>query len=386
MSDAERERLVETRRAIHRAPELAYEERGTAALVVGRLRALGLEPTAGVAETGVVVDVPGARPGPTVLLRADLDALPVTELNEVDYRSQHAGVMHACGHDGHVSALLLAAERLVGDPSFAGKVRLCFQPAEEGRGGAKRMIEEHGVLEGVARAFAIHLWNELPVGQVACTPGPIFAAVDRWALTVKGEGGHAALPHRVRDPIVAASHVVAALQTLPSRWADPLDPLVVTVGRFAAGTNWNVVPPHAELEGTCRSLAQVTWEALPARFAQAVEDTARAHRCEAELDYRRICPPTINAPESAHLAQRIVTRLAGEGAAKVEGEGSRAMAGEDFSEFLQRVPGGFFLVGSRNEARGLVHPHHSDRFDFDEDALPLAARLLEELARESLSG
>lgn len=380
----ERERLVEVRRRIHQHPELAYEEQATAELVRERLEALGLDPRTGIAETGVVAELVGNQPGPTIMLRADLDALPVQELNEVPYRSQRPGLMHACGHDGHVSALLLAAERLCARPDFAGSVRFCFQPAEEGRGGAKRMIQE-GVLDGVERVFGLHVWNEMPTGTVACTPGPMLAAVDRFTIRILGEGGHAAIPQRVRDPIVAASAVVGALQTLPSRWTDPLDPLVISVGRFQAGSNWNVIPPYAELEGTCRSFAQATWEALPERLEQLVGDVARAHRCTAEVEYLRTTPPTINDPEAAELGRRVVTRLLGADAAKVSGPGTRAMIGEDFAEFLQQRPGAFFLVGSRNEARGLIHPHHSDRFDFDEDALPLAARLLEELAREALS-
>ena len=380
----ERERLVEVRRRIHQHPELAYEEQATARLVRERLEALGFDPRTGVAETGVVAELAGSQPGPRIMLRADLDALPVQELNDVPYRSQHPGLMHACGHDGHVSALLLAAERLCARPDFAGTVRFCFQPAEEGRGGAKRMIEE-GVLDGVERVFGLHVWNELPTGTVVCTPGPMLAAVDRFRIRIYGEGGHAAIPQRVRDPIVAASAVVGALQTLPSRWTDPLDPLVVSVGRFEAGSNWNVIPPHAELEGTCRSFAQATWEALPERLEQLVGDVARAYRCTAEVEYLRTTPPTINDPDAAELGRRVVTRLLGVDAAKLSGSGTRAMIGEDFAEYLQRRPGAFFLVGSRNEARGLVHPHHSDRFDFDEDALPVAARLLEEVAREALS-
>lgn len=386
LSASEVERLVATRRDLHAHPELGWEERRTAEVVSARLGAAGYAPRA-VRGTGVVADLEGARPGRTVLLRADMDALPIAEETSHGFASRAPGVMHACGHDGHTAALLCAAERLAaGRASLRGRVRLCFQPAEEGRGGAKALLEE-GVLEGVERAFALHLWNELPTGSVACADGPVWAACDVFEAAIHGRGGHGGMPDLARDPVVAAAHVVTALQTLVSREASPLDAVVVTVGKLSAGDTWNVIPDLARLHGTCRSFDPATHRALPERLARVVRGVSEALGCRAELEYRVICPPTVNDPAMAALARAAATRALGPGGRVLrEGPGTRAMVGEDFAFFLERVPGALLLVGSRDESRGLVQPHHSPRFDFDEGALPIAARLLEEVALAALEG
>ena len=237
----QRARLIETRRDLHAHPELAYEERRTAGVVAKRLGELGWSVQTGIAQTGVVATLEGTRPGPTVLLRADMDALPIQEQSTQSYRSQAPGRMHACGHDGHTAALLTCAERLRERGPLPGRVQLCFQPAEEGQGGARRMIEA-GVLGGVDMVFGLHLWNELPVGQVGVIPGPILGAVDLFEVELIGKGGHGALPHLARDPLVAACHLVTALQTIPSRRADPQETCVVTVGKLHAGDSFNVIP------------------------------------------------------------------------------------------------------------------------------------------------
>ena len=380
---AERARLVETRRAIHRRPELAYSEAETAARVVERLRAAGYEAIqTGVAQTGVVARRPGPPGSKTLLLRADMDALPVTELNEVPYKSEHPGRMHACGHDAHVAALLTAAERLA-QAELGGGLVLCFQPAEEGARGANAMIAE-GVLEGVDAAFGVHVWTSLETGLLGLASGPVMACVDRFELTIRGRGGHGAMPQQTIDPVVAACQVVTALQTIVSRETDPLDSCVVTVGELKAGENFNVIPDEAVLTGTCRAFSKASQASLPERFRRVVEGVCAAHGCEVELDYVRVGGATINEPGFTAMVREVAAGLFGPESVKSEGEGTRTMAGEDFSAFLEQVPGCFAFVGARNEAKGIVHPHHSPHFDIDEDALEIAARLHEGVARHYL--
>jgi amidohydrolase len=297
--------------------------------------------------------------------------------------------MHACGHDGHTAALLSCAERLAARRrDLAGRVRFCFQPAEEGRGGAEAMIEG-GALEGVDLVFGVHLWNDLPVGEVGLAEGPVMAAVDKFEVVIEGVGGHGAMPHQTRDPIVAAAHVVTALQSIVARTVSPLDTAVVTVARLAAGedASWNIIPRTARLAGTARAYSDETWAALPARFERTVKGVAQAFGCEAQVTYERICPPTVNEPGVTGLVREVAAGFLDRGPAgvHVQGERTRTMGGEDFSFFLRQRPGCFAFVGSRNEARGLVHPHHSPRFDFDEAALEVAVRLLEGVALRALA-
>ncbi len=387
LSDREREVLVATRRDLHAHPELGFEETRTAALVAERLEAAGYEVRRGVGGTGVLADLVGSRddgaPGrPTLLLRADMDALPLVEESGVPYASTARGRMHACGHDGHTAALLTCAERLMARRAeLSGRVRLCFQPAEEGRGGAERVLDD-GALEGVDAAFGVHIWTELDVGAVGLATGPIMAAVDRFDVQLEGAGGHGAIPQQTRDPVVAAAHVVTALQTIVARNVSPLDTAVVTVARVEAGEagSWNIIPRTARLAGTARAYSDAAWAALPERIGAVARGVAGALGCEATLEYTRICPPTVNEPGFTELARGVASDLFGPDAVRTDGDGVRTLAGEDFSFFLRRVPGCFAFVGGRNAARGLVHPHHSPRFDFDEGALEVAARLLEGVA------
>lgn len=381
LSETEQVRLVETRRDLHAHPELAYDEQRTAGVVVERLETAGYL-VERLAETGVVARLKGEG-SKTVLLRADMDALPVTEQNEVPYRSQHPGRMHACGHDGHTAALLTVAERLAGE-RLAGDVLFCFQPAEEGRGGAARMIEEGVLAGGVDAVFGVHLWNNLPVGKVGLASGPIMAAVDAFEIHLTGRGGHGAMPHQTADPVVAACQIVGALQTIVSRNTSPLDSCVVTVGQVEAGENFNVIPGTARLSGTCRAFSREMHERLPEQVRRVAAGVAAALGCEARVEYRRVCKPTVNEPACTALLREVAAELLGPEAVVSEGDGARTMTGEDFSEFLEQAPGCFALVGSSNPARGLVHPHHSAWFDFDEGALPIAARLLEGAARKFL--
>ncbi len=373
---ADIQELIEIRRDLHAHPETAFQETRTAGTIAGKLRALGLEPRTGVGKTGVVATIRGGRgAGKTVLLRADMDALPIQEENEVPYRSRLDGRMHACGHDCHVSMLLGVARQLVAEsPRLAGTIKLCFQPAEEHGGGALAMIAD-GVLRepAVDVAFGVHVWQDLDVGKVGVTSGPWMASVDEFRVSLAGKGAHAAAPHQGVDPVVALAHVVTALQTIASRGTDPLLEVVVSVTQVRAGTAFNIIPESAWMNGTVRTFDPGLWQELPGRFERIVHGVAGALGCTAEIEYERFNRPTVNDPAMAELAH--------EAAAEIVGEENivthiRTMGGEDFSAFLHEVPGAFVAIGSRNPARGLVHMHHHPRFDVDEGCLEIGARVL----------
>lgn len=373
---------VRLRRAIHARPETAFEEVETARLVASRMSERGLEVRTGVGKTGVRAVYDSRRPGRTVLLRADLDALPIAERTGLPFAASN-GKMHACGHDGHVAALDAAADLILLDPPPRGRVVFVFQPGEEGAGGAQAMIAD-GVLEDPRpdAAFGLHLWGALPLGHVGIAHEAMMAAVDEFRIDVTGAGGHAASPHETRDAIVAAAHVVTALQTIVSRRLSPLHPAVVSVTCMQGGSAFNILPESVSLRGTCRSFDAEVGDRLPAIVAEIADGTARAFGCAAATAYRRLTPALVNDPGEAERARRVASALAG-GERVVPA--CRTMGGEDFSEFLLRVPGAFAFVGAARSdgARG---PHHAPDFDFDERALPLAARLLEGFARDVLAG
>ena len=374
LPDSDIQEMIEVRRDLHAHPETAFQEVRTSGFVAGRLRALGLEPRTGVARTGVLADIAGGSDR-VVLLRADMDALPIQEENEVSYRSQNDGAMHACGHDCHTSILLAVGKQLARDAaSLTGSVRLCFQPAEESGGGASAMIRDGalGTPRPVA-ALGLHVWQDLDLGKVGVTPGPFMAAVDEFTVRVWGKGAHAAMPHEGRDPIVCLAHVVTALQSIASRQANPFQEVVVSVTQIKAGTAFNIIPEHAWMNGTVRVFDTGLWEELPARFERVVQGVAAAFDCRAEIEYRRAHRPTVNDPK--------ISAVVREAAAEVVGEANivddiRTMGGEDFSEFLHLVPGCFFAVGSRNAERGLIYGHHHPRFDVDEKSLAIGAEVM----------
>lgn len=374
--------LVEMRRDLHRNPELGFEEHRTAEIVARELGGLGFEVTEGVAKTGVVGLLRGARPGPTVLVRADMDALPLQEHNETDYASRVPQAMHACGHDGHVT-MALGVARLLSrrKTDLAGNVKLVFQPAEEGPGGAAPMIEA-GVLEGpkVDVALGIHLWTPLPVGQVGVTQGAFMAAADQFELTILGVGGHGAQPDRTIDPIVVSAHVVTALQSIVSRRSDPFDSVVLTVGAIHGGTRHNIIPDRVALEGTVRSLEPSVRARLEPAIRGIVKGVCDAFGARFELRYTRGYPPTINNPDVTAMVAEC-TR-----GAQAQAVTCRTMGGEDMSYFLNRVPGCFFFVGCGNDKKGFTHPHHSPFFDFDEDALPLGIEVMLRAVDSALAG
>jgi amidohydrolase len=362
--------LVATRRDLHEHPELGVEERRTSGIVAERLGALGYKVTTGVGKTGVV-GVRGSG-GRCVMLRADMDALPVEELNQVPYRSTHPGRMHACGHDGHVAIGLEVARRLAG-AALPGTLKFAFQPAEELSDGAQAMIKE-GVLDAphVDAAFGLHLWNDLPAGTIGIMAGPMMASVDEFEIAILGRGGHAAAPHQTIDPVLVAAHVVTGLQSLVSRRRNPFEEGVVSVTQVNAGHAFNVIPGRADLRGTVRTFGGRFFEQAPRLVEDTVKGIAAAFGAMAEVRFRRMTGPTVNDPAMAELMRGVAAELVG---AKNVKDGVRTMGGEDMSFYLRQVPGCFAFVGSAVPGQ-TASPHHSPTFDIDEAALPIGAELL----------
>jgi amidohydrolase len=381
------ETLIATRRDLHRHPELAFQEHRTAGIVADRLRAAGWSVRTGVAETGVVADLQGdAGAGPTLLLRADMDALPIREENAHDYVSGAGGVMHACGHDAHVAIGLAVAERLSRTRGeWAGRVRYVFQPAEEGWGGAQRMVAE-GVLEGVDAALGLHVWSPLPSGTVSTVDGPMMGGSLDFHLEVRGRGGHGALPEETIDATLVAAQLVVALHAIVSRSVSPLEAAVLSVGALHSGTSSNIISDSARLDGTLRAFRPETMQRLKARVREVAAGVCAAQGAHFELGFREIeYPPLINDARMTRLVLDAARTVVGEERLRT-GEAARTMAAEDFSEFLMRVPGCYFFLGCQNERTGAVHPHHSPRFELCEDSMPLGVEILERAARMYLKG
>ncbi len=366
--------VIADRRHLHEHPELGFQEVETSRFVAERLQALGVEDIrTGIAKTGVTGLIRGTAssdgPTKTVLLRADMDALPIREENDVDYRSVADGVMHACGHDGH-TAMLLGVSRVLLDQRdrFAGTVKVLFQPAEElPPGGAKPMIEA-GVLEDpkVDAAFGMHLAQEQPLGVIGVRAGATMAAADRFVVHIKGKGGHGARPQSTVDPVVVGAQIVVALQTIVGREVDPTKAAVVTVGAFRAGEAFNVIPDTAELRGTVRTFDPEVRQQIAERIEALVTGIATSMRAEATVEYRYGYPATVNDPEMTELVRAAAAEVVGPDRVI---EPPQTMGAEDMSYFLEQVPGCYYIVGSRNPDKGLVWGHHHPRFDFDEEAL-----------------
>ena len=374
----DRDALVATRRDLHQHPELGFQETRTSTLVAERLQSLGYQVKTGVGQTGVVAvkrvggGGSGGGQGKCVMLRADMDALPVEEANELPYKSTHPGRMHACGHDGHVAIGLEVARRLA-RLSLPGAVKFAFQPAEEISNGAQAMIRD-GVLDApkVDAAFGIHLWNDLPVGTIGIMPGPVMASVDEFEITILGRGGHAAAPHQTIDPVLIAAHVVTGLQSLVSRRRNPFEEGVVSVTQVSAGHAFNVIPGRADLRGTVRTFGGKFFEEAQRLVEEAAQGIAGAFGASAEVRYRRLSGPMANDEKMTALMKDVGEEIVGK--ERVIG-GVRTMGGEDMSYFLRQVPGCFAFVGSAPPGKK-ASPHHSPTFDIDEDALPIGADLL----------
>ena len=373
--------LVSWRRRLHQRPELGFQEEITADFISDRLTEWQISHQRDIAKTGIIAIIEGtalslksspngsARSKPVLGIRADMDALPVHELNEVAYRSLHDGKMHACGHDGHVAIALGTAKYLQNNRDrFYGTVKIIFQPAEEGPGGAQPMIEA-GALKNpdVDALVGLHLWNNLPLGTLGVRSGPLMAATEFFHCTIQGQGGHGAIPQQTVDAVVVGAQVVNALQTIVARNIDPLKSAVVTVGEFKAGTAVNVIADSAKLSGTVRYYDEDYSTLIPDRLEQVIAGVCAAHGASYELDYQKLYPPVINDAAIADLVRSVALSVV-ETPAGVVPE-CQTMGGEDVSFFLQAVPGCYFFLGAANPDKGLAYPHHHPRFDFDETAL-----------------
>ncbi|MDD5368517.1 MAG: amidohydrolase [Anaerolineaceae bacterium] len=374
----------ELRRDFHRHPEIGFQENRTAGIVAQELTKMGLAVTRGVARTGVVALLDSGKPGPTLLIRSDMDALPVTEETGAEYASQTPGTMHACGHDGHMAIMLTVAHMLYERrATLRGIVKFVFQPAEEGLGGAETMISE-GVMDNPRpdHTLALHLWNERPVGWIGLTPGPLMAGSDAFKVRISGVGGHGALPQQTVDPVLAAAHIITALQSIVSRNIAPLQSAVISVCKLQAGETHNVTPQFALMEGTIRYFEEPIHQEINLRFHQIVEGIAEAMGCNTEIMLRTLTPPVVNDPAITGrlhtMASRDFPKL------KID-QSYQTMVSEDMAFFMNAAPGTFVLMGSANYETGLAYGHHHPRFDFDESVLPLAANFITTAAEELLS-
>ncbi|GAB2702474.1 M20 family metallopeptidase [Paenibacillus thermoaerophilus] len=379
--------MVRWRRHLHRYPELSFQEKETAAWIAERLRGFGLNPRTGVGGHGITVDIAGTRGGESsgriVALRADIDALPIQDRKSCEYASTVPGVMHACGHDGHTASLLgLAAWLSARRDMFAGTVRLLFQPAEEiSPGGALPMIRD-GALDSVSAIYGAHLWTPLETGTVGTRPGPVMAAADEFRLTVTGRGGHGGLPHETVDSVVIASQIVLSWQTIVSRYVDPLQAGVISVGSFQAGGAFNVIAETAQLIGTVRTFDEQVRERIERAMHRMSADLCAMHGARADFEYLKGYPPVVNDEGCARLALDVGRRLFGEKAVR---EMAPLMAGEDFAYYLKRTRGCFLFVGAGKPNTPTGYPHHHPMFDFDESAMLTAARWLGALALTELA-
>jgi amidohydrolase len=378
--------MVALRRDLHEHPELAFEEVRTSGIVAQRLRSLGLEVQTGVAKTGVVgllrgsASQPGAK---TIAIRADMDALPIYEMNEIDYRSTIDGKMHACGHDGHTSIALAVADILSKRRAeLTGNVKFIFQPAEEAIGGAEPMVKE-GAMEGVDGIIGLHLISDYPTGRVGVRSGTIFASADKFVLTVRGKGGHAAMPETAVDPIVVAAYIITALQTLISRETSPFSPAVITIGKVEAGTAFNIIPETAELHGTMRAFSAEHREKMLRRISEVALGVASAMGASCDVSVLGGCPPCTNDASMTEVVQ--LAAVASVGEEKVDnGEEVMTTGSDDMAAFLNAVPGCYFIVGAKNESKGAAYPHHHPRFNVDEDAMPIGVEVLTRAALDFL--
>lgn len=378
--------MVAMRRDLHEHPELAFEEVRTSGIVAGRLRALGLEVQTGIAKTGVVGTLRGGKTQPgakTLAIRADMDALPIYELNEIDYRSTVDGKMHACGHDGHTSVLLAVADLLSKRrEELNGDVKFVFQPAEEVIGGAEPMVKE-GALQDVDNIIGLHIFSSYPLGRVGVRPGPVFASADKFVLKIHGKGGHAAMPEGAVDPIIIAAHITTALQTLISRETSPFSPAVITVARIEAGSAFNIIPEVAELQGSLRAYSTEHRTKMVRRITELTQGIASAMNGSCEVEIFDGCPACVNDAGMAEAVQRAAASTVGSDAVDT-GEEVMTTGSDDMAYFLQAVPGCYFIVGAHNSDKGARYPHHHPRFNIDEDSMPIAAEVLTRTALDYL--
>jgi amidohydrolase len=377
------------RRDFHMHPELGFREFRTGGIVAKELESLGIEVTKGVGKTGVVGLLEGTKPGPTLLLRFDMDALPITEETGAEYASQNNGVMHACGHDGHTAIGLTVAKILHAQrDQLAGTIKFCFQPSEEGTngeetGGAESMMRD-GVLDNpnVDMSLSLHLWNEKPLGWLGVKQGPIMAGADIFTVRITGRGGHGAIPDAAVDPIVAAANIVNALQTIVARNVSPLDTAVVSVTNIHGGTAFNVIPPEVKLEGTLRTFDHGVRQRIIERLGQIASGVGEGMGCQVEVEIKRITPALVNHESITATVQATARRILAE--SRLDSD-YQTMTAEDMAFMQEKVPGCYFFVGSNNKAQHLDYGHHHPKFDFDEEVLIRGSALMAAAAMDILS-
>jgi hippurate hydrolase len=374
--------MVAWRRDIHAHPETAFEETRTAQLVAGKLASFGIEVYPGLAKTGVVGALRAGASARAIGLRADLDALHIHEQNDFAHRSRHAGRMHACGHDGHTTMLLGAAQYLAETRRFDGTVYFIFQPAEENEGGGRAMVEE-GLFDRfpMAGVYGMHNWPGIPVGKFGVLPGPMMASFDIFEIVVTGRGAHGAMPHTGIDPVVAASALVQALQTIPSRTLDPIEPAVVTVTQFHAGDAWNVIPEQAVLRGTTRAFRPAVQDQIEAGIRRICAGIDASHGTRSSVRYERRYPPTINHPRETEIAAAAMAKVVG--AENVLTDLQPTMGSEDFAFMLQARPGCYVWIGNGPGEGGCVL--HNPRYDFNDEILPIGASYWATLVEQVLA-
>ena len=357
--------IIDWRRDFHQFPELSFQEHRTGDVIADELRSMGLEPKVKVGKTGVTADLKFGN-GPVIGLRADMDALPIQETSGLPFSSQNDGVMHACGHDGHMAMLLGAAKALTqNDNQYNGAVRFIFQPAEEGEGGARYMIED-GCLEGIDEIYGIHVWNYQPVGEVGVKDGPVLAAADMFDIKIKGIGGHGAAPQGTVDSVVVASYLVQALQTIVSRNTNPLESTVISIGKINGGNNFNIIADEVSLSGTARAYSEENRNLIKTRMEEIIKGVEKTYNANITFDYKDGYPPTINHIGPTQKVLKAAEKVVGDKA----GMPYLSMGGEDFAYYLKEKPGCFFFVGSApNEQELFETPHHCSHFTMDERAL-----------------
>ncbi len=373
--------LIKTRRTFHQYPELSFEEFETSKRIEGELKKMGITPIR-IAKTGLIADIKGKSGGKTVAIRADIDALPVTEENTFDYKSKRAGVMHACGHDSHITMALGAAKLLSADREFKGTVRMLFQPAEESPpGGAKEMIRE-GAIEGVDYIIGQHVASEVPAGKVGIYYGPMMANADEIKVKLEGVGGHGAAPHETTDALLLACEFVVQAQTIVSRRVPPFNPAVVTFGTLHSGYRYNIIAKYAELTGTVRTFDKETQDLVRKELKKILDGLSRATRCKYDFSYINGYPATINNEGVSKVVEEVASEVLGR-----EGilHPNPSMGGEDFAYYLQKIPGAYYFLGIGNKERGIVSPEHSSTHKIDESVLKYGTEILLRSAKKLLS-
>ena len=375
-----KDQIISWRREIHAHPEVAWEETQTGDMVASLLESFGIE-VKRTANTGVLGLLSGGRTGKTVALRADMDALAIAEANDIPYKSKNPGVMHACGHDGH-TAMLLGAAKILSQmrSNISGTVKFIFQPAEEIGLGALKLIDS-GVMEGVDALLGVHLWPDLPSGKVSLVPGPRMASADKIKITVRGKSGHGSMPHQGIDAILAASAIIMNLQSISSREISPLEPAVITIGKVTGGTSWNITCDEVTLEGTTRCFSHEVRKSFPLAIERIIQNTAASFRAQADMEYIAIAPPLINDTRIAKLAAASLCKLYGD---NIAGDIEKVMGGEDFAYLCEKTPGAMAFIGIGNKEKQTDYPLHSDKFNIDEDVLPIGAALHAQFALDFL--